>query len=106
MELPLVVRDADHRSEPVVDLRPVDEGDIARIPALGVVARVEDAPEVPKIVRARSPSWSIEDRSIAPLERLRVPVGPAQLLARPERGRVVAPERVLLGPLDRMVLVR
>ena len=98
--------DAYERAEPVVYLRPVDQGDVAIEQALGEVLAGEYAPVVPEVgaVTPGEEGFFVEDRAVAGLQGIGVDVSPGELRAGPEARPVVAPEVVILGLVYRVVL--
>src|SRR5919112_1613376 len=80
------LRFSDDRAEPVVYLRPVDQGDVAIERAPGEVLAGEYAPVVPEVgsVAAREEGFFVKDRAVAGLQGIRVDVGPGELRAGPE----------------------
>jgi hypothetical protein len=57
---------------------------------------VENAPEVPEVVRPQAFGGTVEDRPESTLQRLRVPVRPAEQLTRPEVDGIIPPKVVIL----------
>src|SRR5215208_2142057 len=98
--------DAYERAEPVVYLRPVDQGDVAIEQAIGDVLAGEYAPVVPEVgaVTPGEEGFFVEDRAVAGPQGVGVDVGPGELLAGPETRLVAAPEVVILGLVYRVVL--
>src|SRR5215217_6446647 len=108
MFVSLLFSNAYERAEPVVYLRPVDQGDIAREQSFGEVLAGEYAPIVPEIgaVTAREERFLVEDRALAGLQGIGVDVGPRELRTWPEARPVTAPEIVIFGLVYRVVLTR
>src|SRR5215204_2380372 len=100
--------DAYEGAEPVVYLRPVDQGDVAIEQALGKVLAGEYAPIVPEVgaVTPGEEGLFVEDRAVAGLQGIGVDVRPGELRARPEARPVAAPEVVIFGLVYSVVLVR
>src|SRR5215211_220315 len=69
MFVPLRFTDAYERTQPVVYLRPVDQGDVTIEQALGVVLSGEYAPVVPEVgaVTPGEEGFFVEDRAVAGL---------------------------------------
>src|SRR5829696_4648178 len=96
------------RAEPVVYLRPVDQGDIAREQSFGEVLAGEYAPVVPEVgaVTAREERYLVEDRALAGLQGIGVDARPGELRAGPEARPVTTPEIVIFGFIYRVILAR
>src|SRR5215210_7374972 len=107
MSLSPLFCDAYERAEPVVYLRPVDQGDVAIEQALGEVLAGEYAPVVPEVgaITPGEEGFFVKDRAVAGLQVVGVDVGPGELWARPEPRPVAAPEVVVFGLLYCVVLV-
>src|SRR5919112_5961276 len=108
MFVSLLFSDAHERAEPVVYLRPVDQGDVAIEQGFGEILAGEYAPVVPEVgaITAREERVLVEDRALAGLQGIGGDVGPGELRAGPEARPVTAPEIVIFGFVYRVVLPR
>src|SRR5687767_10411914 len=104
VSLSFLFADAQQRTKPVIDLRPVDEGDVTVELTGRVMPAIEDAPKVPEVVRMRAIRRPVEDRPVPLVQGLRMPVGPSQLPSRPEVSGVRLPECIMLGAFDGVIL--
>src|SRR5919112_2372941 len=96
------------RAEPVVYLRPVDQGDVAIEQDFGEVLAGEYAPVVPEVgaVTAWEVRFLVKDRALAGLQGVGVNVSPGELRAGPEARPMTTPEIVIFGFVYRVVLAR
>lgn len=99
---PLKRIDTANRSEPVVVLRPVDHRDVAGGEALREICSIEDSAEAPPGVTV----LGLEEAARQWLVGLGAHWGPAQQRPGPSGRPVIAPEFILPGLVDRVVLAR
>jgi len=99
-------RDAYQQPKPIIDLRPVDQGDIARKKSFRIILAVEDAPEMPHVFLVSCIGGAIKERPAngALVGGLRC--APTQLGVRPEISLEAEPESIIFRFVDNVVFTR
>ena len=100
----LLRRDPHQRAQPVVDLWPVDQGDVAGIAPVGILFATKNSTVLPEINNLCRRCRTRKERQMARRQRDRVHIQPAQLPARPKTRLIVTPERILGRTLDSVLL--